>query len=221
MVFSRPLAFGSCWPLEFKRSSAAGKTTMWNRILNYKGPVWPLLLGAVVIFIGGISFRYYMDNRKGWAEEAVVTKRNNLMAEMDANLYSQSARFAEGISLEGPKQGDGYLRGKVMVIDVDHMNRSGALTELPEELWARTPAEVGTVVLHHCYFSTSQDYDCKKKSGGQVLGSAKVGVCRVGLVQWPEKTMIAVTSFEDPPQCYESAINTAPVSYYLKKLSRR
>src|SRR6185295_17302001 len=126
-----------------------------------------------------------------------------------------------GIAFEGPNQGDGYLRGKVMVIDVGHMNRSGALTDLPEESWARTAADVGTVVLEHCYIATSQDYDCKKKSGGQVLGSAKLGICKVGLFQWPEKTMIASTSFEEPPQCYGGTTPTGAVSYYLKNLPRR
>jgi hypothetical protein len=194
---------------------------MWNRIINYKGRIWPLLLGAAIIFIGGILLRYYLDNRKAWAEEAAQIKRNNLMAEMDANLYSQSARFAEGITFEGPNQGDGYLRGKVMVIDVDHMNRSGALDELPEALWARTPADVGTVVLEQCYIAASPEYDCKKKLGGERLGSAKLGICKVKLVEWPEKRIIAGTSFEDGPECYEGRKPTGQVSYYLKNLPRK
>jgi hypothetical protein len=192
----------------------------WSRIINYTGRPWPLILGAAVIFAGGISLRIYLDHRKAWKAENLRSEEIRIYREMDTNLYSQSAKFAEGIDFEAPTKNPGYLRGKVMVIDVDHMSRSGELEALPRELWALTPEQVGTVVVENCYSAPASEAHCETKVIGEKL-PAYMGFCRIKLIEWPEKKTIVANSFQEGPNCSKGTMPTSDVSSFLKNLPLR
>ncbi|MBC7932447.1 MAG: hypothetical protein H7Z38_17965 [Rubrivivax sp.] len=160
-------------------------------------------------------------------EQRAETELKEKYSELDAKLYSQGKRFAQDISYPTQWTGSGYLKGKVMVVDRDRMERSFALDSVPKGLWARTPEEVGTVVVVHCSEVPSPSYDCyeQKRGGGsgqgQNAGSARAGVCNVTAVEWLGKKVIAAKSFIGEPACTYVEPPTKQVSDYLKNLPRQ
>ena len=123
------------------------------------------------------------------------------------------AHVQEYLAMAGPAAptSEGYVKGKVITVDTKDKSIDYLYFDLPEELQAKTPDEVGTVVLLQWGEEQVGHYDSPTGPG------AYKHTCQVILVDKERKAVVGGRRFvgSDPPQrkkSSESGYGSKPTS---------
>jgi hypothetical protein len=125
------------------------------------------------------------------AEEAAVMDRKNNMLRLMPYIHP---RIDEYLSLPTKtKQGQAYIRGKVIPVSVEGKSIHSLYLDLPDDLRAVNPDEVGTILLLSCTSKTTGIY-----TGG---GMATTETCELKIVDATIPEVIGAKTFdsERPP----------------------
>jgi len=143
-----------------------------------------LIIGAILLFaaftVGKSIFQFAAEEE---AREAFTPQ---------INAYLEAADWE---ALEGEEP---YIAGKVVTVDTDKKAVDyWTFDKLPEGLRAKSPTEVGTVVLITWDWEEVGKY--QDTETGETTGAAKKSLASVTLLNWQEQLIIEERVFEGQP----------------------
>ncbi len=156
-----------------------------------------LLIGAPIVLLLAFAVGYYLY-------------RESLLAPFKPYL-------SEYLSFSAVQQGEPYIRGKVITVDtrskaVDHL-----YFDLPKELRAAQPDEVGTVIWVECTSVTT----VIRRVGGSTNNTVEYR-CEVAVIDKAASTIVGKQTFEKTAgeQGYQQVLY-GDIAHYIAGLARR
>jgi len=158
---------------------------------------YALLGGGVIVLLLAFAVGYYLY-------------RESVLAPFKPYL-------SEYLSFSATQQGEPYIRGKVITVDTRRKAVDHLYFDLPQELRATQPEEVGTVVWVECTSVTT----VVRRVGGSTNNTVDYR-CEVSVIDKAASAIVGQKRFEDTSgeQGYEEVLY-GPIASYLAGLPRK
>ena len=158
---------------------------------------YALLGGGVIVLLLAFAVGYYLY-------------RESVLAPFKPYL-------SEYLSFSATQQGEPYIRGKVITVDTRRKAVDHLYFDLPQELRATQPEEVGTVVWVECTSVTT----VVRRTGGSTNNTVDYR-CEVTVIDKAASAIVGQKRFEDTSgeQGYEEVLY-GPIASYLAGLPRK
>jgi hypothetical protein len=179
----------------------------WEEISTGRKAFW--VIGVAVLMIVAIL--------------VVVHGRQVMVVTVDqATFEEEMLRFASisGLDMSSPGSGNALLKGKLIMLNISDRKVDSLFRELPVEMRASTPAEVGTIV----WLKRGQRLYGHYRGGG----GAYINTCEVTIIDRAAARVLTVKQFDGslPPSSTKSssASGSMPsdeITTWLRNLPRR
>jgi hypothetical protein len=189
-----------------------------SRIVTVAGFVLILIFAGIMLALRKRKLRFWQYALLGGGVIVLL-----LAFAVGYYLYRESVLgpfkpyLSEYLSFSATQQGEPYIRGKVITVDTRRQAVDHLYFDLPQELRATQPEEVGTVVWVHCTSVTT----VVRRVGGSTNNTVDYR-CEVSVIDKAAAVIVGQRRFEDTSgeQGYEQVLYS-PIADYLAGLPRK